>query len=51
MSDFDPRYLIATLAANVNNEKMTDEAFREFVRNTLPIYQQAEKDKAARRFY
>jgi hypothetical protein len=28
---------VATLAANVNNPKMSAEAFREFVRTTLPI--------------
>lgn len=26
-----------TIAANVDNGKLTDEQFREFVRNTLPI--------------
>ena len=26
-----------TLQANVDNEKLSDAAFREFVRNTLPI--------------
>jgi hypothetical protein len=28
---------LTTLAANVDNKKLTDEQFREFVRNTLPI--------------
>ncbi len=27
----------ATLAANVNNKKLSDKKFREFVRSTLPI--------------
>ena len=27
----------STLHANVNNEKLTDAQFRQFVRNTLPI--------------
>jgi hypothetical protein len=27
----------STLNANVNNEKLTDAEFREFVRNSLPI--------------
>lgn len=31
------RHFVKTLAANVDNEKLSDEAFREFVRNTLPI--------------
>lgn len=29
--------LIKTIAANVDNEKLSDEEFREFVRNSLPI--------------
>ena len=28
---------MATIAANVDNEKVTDAEFREFIRNTLPI--------------
>lgn len=28
---------VGTLAANVDNEKMSDVEFRQFVRNTLPI--------------
>ncbi len=28
---------VATLAANVDNERLSDEAFRAFVRNSLPI--------------
>jgi hypothetical protein len=28
---------MATLNANVDNEKLSDADFREFVRNTLPI--------------
>lgn len=28
---------VGTMAANVDNDKMTDAEFREFVRNTLPI--------------
>lgn len=31
------RNFVKTLAANVDNQKLSDEAFREFVRNTLPI--------------
>jgi len=30
---------MATIAANVDNEKVSDEQFREFIRNTLPIVQ------------
>lgn len=32
-----PDNLLRTIAANVDNEKLTDEAFREFVRNSLPL--------------
>ena len=28
---------VSTMSANVNNDKMSDKEFREFVRNTLPI--------------
>jgi hypothetical protein len=28
---------MATIAANVDNPKLTDADFREFIRNTLPI--------------
>ena len=35
---------VATLAANVNNPKMNDETFREFVGRTLPIVEGAPKD-------
>lgn len=30
---------VGTLAVNVDNDKMSDAEFREFVRNTLPIVQ------------
>lgn len=33
----DAKNFCATLAANVDNEKLSDEAFREFVRNTISI--------------
>lgn len=33
---------IQTLAVNVNNEKLSDEAFRELIRNTLPIVEGGE---------
>ncbi len=28
---------MATLAANIDNERLSDEAFRAFVRNSLPV--------------
>lgn len=33
----DAENFCATLAANVDNEKLSDADFREFARNTLPI--------------
>lgn len=30
-------HFASTLEANVDNRKLTDKAFRQFVRNTLPI--------------
>lgn len=30
-------HFMATIAANVDNTKLDDAAFREFIRNTLPI--------------
>lgn len=30
---------MATIAANVDNDKVSDADFREFIRNTLPIVQ------------
>jgi len=30
---------MATIAANVDNDKMSDREFRQFIRNTLPIVQ------------
>lgn len=30
---------VSTMSANVNNDKMSDAEFREFVRNTIPIVQ------------
>ena len=32
-------HFMGTIAANVDNEKLTDADFREFIRNTLPIVQ------------
>lgn len=36
------RNFVKTLAVNVGNERLSDEAFREFVRNTLPIVEGGE---------
>ena len=33
----DAKNFVETLSVNVDNEKLSDEEFREFVRNTLPI--------------
>jgi hypothetical protein len=30
-------HFMATIHVNVDNPKLSDEAFREFIRNTLPI--------------
>ena len=32
--------LILTIAANVDNEKLSDKDFRQFVQNSLPICQE-----------
>lgn len=37
MSTVPASNLILTIAANVDNEKVSDKDFREFVRNSLPI--------------
>ena len=37
------RHFVQTLVENVDNQKLTDEAFREFIRNTLPIVEGGEK--------
>ena len=38
---------VGTISANVDNIKLTDEKFRQFVRNTLPIviYDGCEKEE------
>jgi len=38
---------MATIAANVENKKVTDAEFREFIRNTLPIVKYKRKAKNA----
>lgn len=42
--DFDPANFCQTLAANVDNEKLTDAEFREFVRVSLPAPQPVKKE-------
>jgi len=37
---------MGTIAANVDNAKLTDAQFREFIRNTLPIVQYTGADKS-----
>lgn len=32
-------HFMGTIAANVDNMNLSDQAFREFIRNTLPIVQ------------
>jgi len=36
---------VATIAANVCNEKLTDKQFREFIRNTLSIVEYPRKEE------
>lgn len=43
MSKVPAKHFVETLVANVDNEKLSDAEFREFVRNTLPIVEGAEK--------
>jgi len=42
-------HFVTQLQANIDNDKLTDKAFREFVRNTLPIVEgyedETKKDK------
>jgi len=40
---------MATIAANVDNKRITDEQFRDFIRNTLPVveYQRINTDDEA----
>ena len=41
-------HFMATIAANVDNVRLTDAEFRDFIRNTLPIVEYPrpdEKDK------
>jgi len=36
---------MATIAANVDNKKISDSDFREFIRNTLPIVEYPRKEE------
>ena len=45
MKKHDPKYLVDLLKKNVDNEKLTDEAFREFVRTSLELYRSSEDDE------
>ena len=38
---------IGTLMANLDNEKMNDADFRQFIRNTLPIVEKPDYEKMA----
>jgi hypothetical protein len=38
---------IGTMMANLDNEKLTDAEFREFIRTTLPIVEKPHIDKCA----
>lgn len=39
---------VRIIAANIDNEELSDTDFREFVRNTLPIVQKEEKETKLR---
>jgi len=47
MSKVPAENFMATIAANVDNEKISDADFREFIRHSLPIvnYIKYEEDK------
>ena len=38
---------IGTVMANVDNEKMSNADFRQFIRNTLPIVEKPKQEKIA----
>jgi hypothetical protein len=44
--ELPPQHFVDTLSVNVNNEKMSDEQFRIFVRNTLPLYIKKDEDSS-----
>lgn len=35
----DPKHFVKQIRANVDNMKLTDAQFRDFIRSTLPIYE------------
>ena len=37
MRQVSAKNFVATIAANVDNDKLSDKDFRDFIRNTLPI--------------
>ncbi len=39
MKHLDPKYLVDILNANVDNDKLSDAEFRQFVRNSVPLYE------------
>lgn len=43
---FGKANFLDTIKANVDNEKQSDEEFRAFVRNTLPLFYPKEEEKA-----
>ena len=46
MSNMVPaEHFMGTIAANVDNKKLSDADFRQFIRNTLPIIQYPRKRK------
>ena len=45
MDKIPAEHFAATIAINVDNEKLSDADFRQFIRNTLPIVQYKRKRK------
>lgn len=47
--DVDAKHFLGIVEANIDNEKLSDKQFREFIRNTLPIidYKRPIKEKRA----
>lgn len=40
MSKVPAEHFVTLIAANVNSESLTDEDFRQFIRNSLPVVEQ-----------
>ena len=36
----NPKHFVKQLRANIDNDKLTNEEFRTFVRNALPVYEE-----------